>query len=107
MLTLDEWRDIGLIAIAVGFGLLALVWLFVVLFAGRLGLRILRALRRAHDERLLGGLESAAQRQQRWRDEGALELENIPELLRSLAALRPRPKPKPKRRLWGLLPPVR
>ena len=107
MLTLDEWRDIGLIVIAVGFGLLALVWLFVVLFAGRLALRILRALQRAHDERLLGGLESAAQRQQRWRDEGALEPQSIPELLRSLAALRPRRKPKPKRRLWGLLPPAR
>lgn len=107
MLTLDEWRDIGLIVLAVGFGLLALVWLFVMLFAGRLGLRALRALRRSHDERLLGGLESAAQRQQRWRDEGALELESIPELLRSLATLRPRRKPKPKRRLWGLLPPAR
>lgn len=107
MLTLEEWRDIGLIVIAVGFGLLALSWLFVVLFAGRLGLRVLRALQRAHDERLLGGLESAAQRQQRWRDEGALEPQSIPDLLRSLAALRPRRKPKPKRRLWGLLPPAR
>lgn len=107
MLTLAEWRDIGLIAIAAGFGVFSLIWLIVVLFAARIGLRIVRALQRAHDERLLGALANAEQRQNAWREEGLLGPRGLVELARCAAALRPQRKPKPKRRLWGLLPPAR
>ena len=106
-MTLAEWRDIGLIAIAAGFGVFSLIWLIVVLIAARIGFWVVRALRRAHDERLLGALASAEQRQNAWREEGLLGPRGLVELARRAAALRPRQKPKPKRRLWGLLPPAR
>ena len=106
MLTLEEWRDIGLIAIAVGFGALSLIWLLVLLFAGRIGFRIIRALQRAHDHRLQGALEGVERRQRSWREEGLFDPQNAGELLRRTAALRPRRRRKPKRRLWGLLPPA-
>ena len=107
MLTLSEWRDIGLMVIAVGFGVLSLLWLIALLIVGRISFRILRALRRAHDARLLGALESAKQRQRSWREDGLLEPQGALELARRLADLRPRRRSKPKRRLWGLLPPAR
>ncbi len=104
MLELSEWRDIGLMVIAIGFALLSLLWLIAVLIAARIGFRTIRGLRRAHDERLLGALEAVEQHQRRWREEGLLEPQGLPEAARRLAARRRRPKPK--RRLFGLLPPA-
>ncbi len=107
MLELSEWRDIGLILLAVAFAVISLGFLVVTLIAGRIGFRVIRGLQRAHDERLLTGLDSIQQRQTGWREEGLLEPQGLPEVARRLAALRPRRRPKPKRRLWGLLPPAR
>jgi len=106
MLELSEWRDIGLMVIAVGFALLSLLWLLAVLIAAWIGFRTIRTLRRAHDERLLGALDVIEQQQRRWREEGLLEPQGLPEAARRLAALRGRRRPKPKRRLFGLLPPA-
>ena len=107
MLDLSEWRDLGLILLAVGFGVVSLACLVATLIAGRIGFRVIRGLQRAHDGRLLTLLNAIEQRQTSWREQGLLEPQGLPELARRLAALRHRRRPKPKRRLWGLLPPAR
>ena len=107
MLDLSEWRDLGLILLAVGFGVVSLACLVATLIAGRIGFRVIRGLQRLHDDRLLTLLNTIEQRQTSWREEGLLEPQGLPELARRLAALRHRRRPKPKRRLWGLLPPAR
>ena len=107
MLDLSEWRDLGLILLAVGFGVVSLACLVATLIAGRIGFRVIRGLQRDHDGRLLTLLNTIEQRQTSWREQGLLEPQGLPELARRLAALRHRRRPKPKRRLWGLLPPAR
>ncbi len=107
MLDLSEWRDLGLILLAVGFGVVSLACLVATLIAGRIGFRVIRGLQRVHDGRLLTLLNTIEQRQTSWREQGLLEPQGLPELARRLAALRHRRRPKPKRRLWGLLPPAR
>ena len=104
---LSDWRDLGLILLAVGFGVVSLACLVVTLIAGRIGFRVIRGLQRVHDDRLLTSLNAIEQRQTSWREQGLLEPQGLPELARRLAALRHRRRPKPKRRLWGLLPPAR
>ena len=104
---LSEWRDLGLILLAVGFGVVSLACLVATLIAGRIGFRVIRGLQRVHDDRLLTLLNTIEQRQTSWREQGLLEPQGLPELARRLAALRHRRRPKPKRRLWGLLPPAR
>ena len=107
MLELSEWRDLGLILLAVGFGVVSLACLVATLIAGRIGFRVIRGLQRVHDDRLLTLLNTIEQRQASWREQGLLEPQGLPELARRVAALRHRRRPKPKRRLWGLLPPAR
>ena len=107
MLDLSEWRDLGLILLAVGFGVVSLACLVATLIAGRIGFRVIRGLQRVHDDRLLTLLNTIEQRQTSWREQGLLDPQGLPELARRLAALRHWRRPKPKRRLWGLLPPAR
>ena len=107
MLDLSEWRDLGLILLAVGFGVVSLACLVATLIAGRIGFRVIRGLQRVHDGRLLTLLNTIEQRQTSWREHGLLEPQGLPEVARRVAALRHRRRPKPKRRLWGLLPPAR
>ena len=107
MLELSEWRDIGLILLAVALAVVLVGFLVLTLIAGWIGFRVIRGLQRAHDERLLTALDSIQQRQTGWREQGLLEPRGLPELARRLAALRHRRRSKPKRRLWGLLPPAR
>ena len=104
---LSDWRDLGLILLAVGFGVVSLACLVATLIAGRIGFRVIRGLQRVHDDRLLTLLNTIEQRQASWREQGLLEPQGLPELARRLAALRHRRRSKPKRRLWGLLPPAR
>ena len=104
---LSDWRDLGLILLAVGFGIVSLACLVATLIAGRIGFRVIRGLQRVHDDRFLTSLNAIEQRQTSWREQGLLEPQGLPELARRLAALRHRRRPKPKRRLWGLLPPAR
>ena len=106
MLDLSEWRDLGLILLAVGFGVVSLACLVATLIAGRIGFRVIRGLQRVHDDRLLTSLNAIEQRQTSWREQGLLDPQGLPEVARRLAALRHRRRPKPKRRLWGLLPPA-
>ena len=106
MLDLSEWRDLGLILLAVGFGVVSLACLVATLIAGRIGFRVIRGLQRVHDGRLLTLLNTIEQRQTSWREHGLLEPQGLPEVARRVAALRHRRRPKPKRRLWGLLPPA-
>ena len=107
MLELSEWRDIGLILLAVAFAVVLVGFLVLTLIAGWIGFRVIRGLQRAHDDRLLTALSTIEQRQTSWREQGLLEPQGLPEVARRLAALRHRRRPKPKRRLWGLLPPAR
>ena len=103
---LSDWRDLGLILLAVGFAIVSLACLVAMLVAGRIGFRVIRGLQRIHDDRLLTLLNTIEQRQTSWREQGLLEPQGLPELARRLAALRHLRRPKPKRRLWGLLPPA-
>ena len=107
MLELSEWRDIGLILLAVAFAVVLVGFLVLTLIAGWIGFRVIRGLQRIHDERLLTALSTIEQRQTSWREQGLLEPQGLPELARRLAALRHWRRSKPKRRLWGLLPPAR
>ena len=79
---LSEWRDLGLILLAVGFGVVSLACLVATLIAGRIGFRVIRGLQRLHDDRLLTLLNTIEQRQASWREQGLLEPQGLPELAR-------------------------
>lgn len=100
---MDEIRDIALIAFLIAFSTVALVIAAVMAFVGYKGFRVLRAVRRAHDQGVVTGLEEAQARLAAWREEAAANPARL--ALRALFAFRKVPpfRRKKKRRRFAFL----
>ena len=102
MLALTEIRDGVLIAAAISLSLVVFTWIVVLLIAGRLSWRAVRALRRGHDRGLVPVLQRVQQQQEAWREQGPFDPGGIASLLLSLPRRVPRRR-KRKKRWFGVL----
>lgn len=95
---MDEIRDIAAIAGLVALTALALLVLAAVTTGGVVALRVVRRLRRLHDQRLLPAIERANARLNAGAERGPLSATETARLVRRLLRLWRGGKPKRKRR---------
>ena len=108
---LGELRDAVLILAGIAAGVVAFLFLLVVVKCSLIAYRIVRRLERFHERRIAGNVAAADARLAAWLEEDRWSARGILELLQLAAQRvqgvqeRRRPPPK-KRRLFGLLPPA-